>query len=231
MVLQQSHPVSRKTQSFRLDPTRILGLSTTLALNVLALAFLLMPMTLPAPPPVHEAPRSLEVVDIVPVRPDPPPRPPEEVEVVRPRAQPQPDVVRRVEQPRPVEDAPVLVEQGLFQAEAAPGTADTGETAPTLEPAGPLTGMQLQYRSAPPPAYPRLAVQRNYQGTVLLRVLVDTDGMPLEVSIERSSGHSVLDREAARHVQRSWRFLPATRDGQPVQAVGIVPIDFRLDRG
>ena len=230
MVLQQSHPVSRKTQSSRLDPTRILGLSTTLALNVLALAFLLMPMTLPAPPAAPEAPRGLDVIDIVPVEPVTRP-PPEEVEVVRPRAQPQPDVVRRIEQPRPVQDAPVLVEQGIFQPEDAATTADIGDTAPTLEPAGPVTGMQLQYRSAPPPAYPRLAVQRNYQGTVLLRVLVDTDGTPLEVSIERSSGHSVLDREAARHVQRTWRFQPATRDGQPVQAVGIVPIDFRLDRG
>ncbi len=230
MVLQQTHPVSRKTQSSRLDPTRILGLSSTLALNVLALAFLLMPMTLPAPPPVTEAPRGLDVIDIVPVKPVTQP-PPEEVEVVRPRAQPQPDMARRVEQPRQVADVPVLVDQGIFQAEDAPTAADIGETAPTLEPAGPVTGMQLQYRSAPPPAYPRLAVQRNYQGTVLLRVLVDTDGTPLEVSIERSSGHSVLDREAARHVQRAWRFLPATRDGQPVQAVGIVPIDFRLDRG
>ena len=64
-----------------------------------------------------------------------------------------------------------------------------------------------------------------------LRILVDTDGRPLEVRIEQSSGHAILDREALRHVQRHWTFRPALRDGQPVQAVGIVPIDFHLDRG
>lgn len=229
MVLQQSHPVSRRTPSAGLDPTRILGISTTLALNVLALAFLLMPMTLPSPPAAPEVPRGLDVIDIVPLKPVTPP--PEVVEVVRPRTPPQPEVVRRTEQPRPLADAPVLVEQGTVLAEALPDAGDIGDPVPTLEPAGPVTGMQLQYRSAPPPAYPRQAMQRHWQGTVLLRVLVDTDGRPLEVSIERSSGHSVLDREAARHVQRTWRFQPATRDGQPVQAVGIVPIDFRLDRG
>jgi len=229
MVLQQSHPVSRKAQSPGLDTTRILGISSTMALNVLALAFLLMPMTLPSLPAVVETPRSLEVVDVVPIKPITPP-PPEKVEVVRPRPQPQPEAVRRVVEPQPVSDAPVLVEQGIFQPEVS-DTPVTVDAAPTLEPAGPVTGMQLQYRTAPPPTYPRLAVQRNYQGTVLLRILVDVDGRPLEVSIERSSGHSVLDREAARHVQRSWRFQPAMRDGRAVQAVGIVPIDFRLDRG
>ena len=227
MVLQQSHPVSRKTQSPGLDTTRILGISSTLALNVLALSFLLMPMTLPSLPAAVEAPRSLEVVDIVPVKPVTPPPPPR-VDVVRPRARPQAEVVPRVVE-RPVSDAPVLVDQGIFEPEVADAAAV--DAAPTLEPAGPVTGMQLQYRAAPPPAYPRLAVQRSYEGTVLLRILVDVDGRPLEVSIERSSGHSVLDREAARHVQRSWRFQPAMRDGQAVQAVGIVPIDFRLDRG
>src|SRR5690606_8219530 len=83
----------------------------------------------------------------------------------------------------------------------------------------------------PSPAYPRLAIQRGLEGVVLLRILVGTDGRPLEVGIEQSSGHAVLDREALRHVQRNWTFRPALRDGQPVQAVGIVPIEFRLGRG
>ena len=64
-----------------------------------------------------------------------------------------------------------------------------------------------------------------------LALLVGTDGKPIEVSVEKSSGHRVLDREAQRHVQRTWTFRPAMRDGQAVQAVGIVPIDFNLDRG
>ena len=38
----------------------------------------------------------------------------------------------------------------------------------------------------------------------------------------------LLDREAVRHVQQRWRFEPAMRDGRPVQAWGLVPIDFSL---
>ena len=91
--------------------------------------------------------------------------------------------------------------------------------------------MQLEYGKATPPPYPRVAISDGVEGVVLLRVLVGTDGKPIEVSVEKSSGHRVLDREAQRHVQRTWTFRPAMRDGQAVQAVGIVPIDFNLDRG
>lgn len=226
MVLQQTHPVSGRAQSSRLDFNRILGISSTLALNVLALLFLLMPMTLPSPPGVAEPPPGITVVDIVPIRPVTPPPP--VVDVIRPRPQAQP--VAQQTAPRPVADAPVLVDDGVVVAEAAE-TPAPADASPSLEPAGPLAGMALQYRSAPAPAYPRAALQRGLQGTVLLRVLVGEDGHPLEVTLERSSGHAVLDREALRHVRRSWTFRPALRDGRPVQAVGIVPIDFRLDRG
>jgi protein TonB len=230
MVSQQTHPNPRTTQFPRLDASRILGLSSTLALNVLALAFLLMPMTLPAPPAVEQERRGLDIVDIVPVVPKTPPPPPV-VEVVTPRpdARPQPEVRRAVEPAS--ETAPVLVEQGFEAVDTVVDTAAATTEPPSLEPTGPATGLQLQYASAPAPAYPRAAIQRQLEGTVLLRVLVGTDGRPLEVEIERSSGHAVLDREALRHVQRNWRFQPALRDGQAVQAVGLVPIDFRLDRG
>ena len=76
-----------------------------------------------------------------------------------------------------------------------------------------------------------VAIADSLEGVVLLRVLVGADGKPVEVTIEKSSGHRVLDREAQRHVLRTWTFRPATRDGQPVQAIGIVPIDFNLSRG
>ena len=63
---------------------------------------------------------------------------------------------------------------------------------------------------------------------MLLKVLVDVDGMPLEVTLERSSGHRSLDRAAREQVLKHWRFQPAVRDGQRVQAYGLVPIDFSM---
>ena len=65
---------------------------------------------------------------------------------------------------------------------------------------------------------------------MLLEVLVGEDGRPIDVRIHGSSGHRMLDAAARRHVLREWSFRPAVRDGRPVQAIGIVPIDFHLDR-
>ena len=47
------------------------------------------------------------------------------------------------------------------------------------------------------------------------------------VSLERSSGHEVLDRSALDGVKR-WRFIPATRGGVPVPCEVSIPVAFRL---
>lgn len=94
--------------------------------------------------------------------------------------------------------------------------------------ATPQTGAQLQYALAPPPAYPREALRDGQRGTVLLQVLVDTDGKPLQVDVAQSSGHRSLDRAAQRHVLARWTFRPALQNGRPVQAIGLVPVEFAL---
>ena len=63
---------------------------------------------------------------------------------------------------------------------------------------------------------------------MLLRVLVDAFGRPVEVTVERSSGHRDLDRAARDKVLADWRFDPAQRDGVAVPAYALVPIDFTL---
>ena len=91
-----------------------------------------------------------------------------------------------------------------------------------------LAGAQLQYRSAPPPAYPIQSLRNHEQGTVLLRVEVDSHGQPVAVSVERSSGSRNLDQAARQQVLRHWRFEPAQRDGMAVPAIGLVPVQFSL---
>ncbi len=81
----------------------------------------------------------------------------------------------------------------------------------------------------PPPEYPRLARRRGWQGTVLLGVVVDEKGRPLEVMIKKSSGYPLLDR-AARKTVCGWSFIPASRGRRPVRARIIVPIRFVLTR-
>jgi protein TonB len=122
---------------------------------------------------------------------------------------------------------PAIVDQGTLQADPATEAVGPPDIAPPWD-GQPLQGAQLRYAVAPPPAYPRDALRTGAEGTVLLRVLVDVDGRPLEVIVDRSSGHRSLDREAVRQVQQRWRFEPAMRDGRAVQAWGLVPIGFSL---
>lgn len=86
----------------------------------------------------------------------------------------------------------------------------------------------LEYISAPPPLYPPLARRFRMEGKVILRVLVDVDGKPLQVIVSSSSGHIELDKVAQKQVLAHWRFRPATQNGQPSQAWANIPIVFKL---
>lgn len=78
----------------------------------------------------------------------------------------------------------------------------------------------------PTPRYPANA--RFASGEVVLRVIVDVNGFPRRVDIDRSSGTRALDRSAVDAVRR-WRFDPARRDGEPIESTLLVPIAFQRD--
>ena len=78
-----------------------------------------------------------------------------------------------------------------------------------------------------PPVYPPRCLRMGIEGTVRVKVLVGEDGRPQEVTIGKSSGESALD-EAAMDAVRTWRFEPARRNGVPVRAWAIIPIEFKL---
>lgn len=63
------------------------------------------------------------------------------------------------------------------------------------------------------------------EGTVGLRVLVKSDGTVQEVTVTSSSGSPVLDRAAVAAVRR-WLFIPAKRDGAPIDAYATFAIRF-----
>lgn len=205
----------------RLDFQRVLAIGFAIGLHFLALLLLLLPLAGgPLPDAREERPVERWQVRQVPPAPPLPPQP-----VQQPKAAPLP---ARPTIPAPVATPvqPAIVDQGSLPAEPATGT---GPVASDIAPAsGPLQGATLRLDVAPPPPYPRDALRAGIEGRVLLRVLVDVDGRPLEVGVERSSGHRSLDREAVRQVKQRWCFQPAMRDGQAVQAWGLVPIDFGL---
>ena len=77
------------------------------------------------------------------------------------------------------------------------------------------------------PDYPRLARLRGYEGTVVLRVEVLTDGKVGRIEIGRSAGYDVLDRAALAAV-RTWRFEPGRKEGRGVVMFVDVPVRFVL---
>ena len=77
----------------------------------------------------------------------------------------------------------------------------------------------------PPPNYPAELACDDKGGTVGLIMAIDTDGTPVNIRVERSSGHAALDQSAIEAVQ-GWQFRPASRNGEPVQTDLRVPVTF-----
>lgn len=223
MVLQLARPHPQFSRPHP-NPARIAGIAGAIALNLALLMALLMPMRTPPPAVIEDVPFRW----VLPAeRTPPPPTPPERVEIVKPQLRQTPAVARP--QPvAPVQDQ-VVVEHGSLPADPVAQPPVETPTTDIAADTAPLPGMRLEYADAPAPRYPRDALLAGIEGTVLLQVLVDTDGRPLEVDIHRSSGHRQLDLAARQHVLRKWTFRPAMKDGRAVQAIGLVPIEFSLD--
>lgn len=211
------------------DKSRIAAISAAIAFNGMLLMFLVAPMT--APPVVAELKEEWFPIVTEPVTPPPPP-PPIEVPVTT-QTQPAPAPIPA---PAPAVEAPPVVDPmpgdtaAVEQPEVIPPTIpSTGGIVAPPDDGRPMEGAHLEYASAPPPAFPREALRDQLTGTVVLEVLVDVDGTPLDVKVSRSSGHRVLDAAARKQVLAKWKFRPAMRNGRAVQAIGVVPVEFRLD--
>lgn len=83
------------------------------------------------------------------------------------------------------------------------------------------------YRSNPSPKYPRIARIREYQGVVLLNVLVNSEGEVNDVKIFKSSGYPILDRAATSSVKR-WLFEPGMIGEEKVDMWVRIPVRFEL---
>lgn len=208
----------------RLDFNRIFGYATAIAVHAVLFLLLLVPITAPpAIPPKVDIPwRPIDRR----IEPPPPPPPPVQAEVRPHQAQANP--TRTVQPPPPTNDQQATVDNAVVTNPIVT-PPDTGKVENIVTPQPPRVGVQLEYAQAPAPTYPRDALRDGVEGTVLLKVLVDIDGRPLDVQIEHSSGNRSLDRAAREQVLQRWRFRPAIQDGRAEQAIGLVPVDFRLN--
>jgi protein TonB len=224
-----SHALARNTFATPSHPDakRIAGLAAAITLNVAMLMLLLVPMSAPPPLALPDLSPSLRWIHRVPVTPIPPVHVP--VVKVKPQS-------HAVNPQRPGITTPIdrsTVQTVIVDHETQPIDPAVDTSNKTLLQNGadsaPLPGVRLEYADAPAPAYPRDALRDGVQGTVLLQVLVDVDGRPLQVDVQRSSGDRRLDIAARKQVLMNWRFRPAMKNGHAVQAIGLVPIAFNLD--
>jgi protein TonB len=79
---------------------------------------------------------------------------------------------------------------------------------------------------APDPEYSEEARKAKYQGTVVLSLVVGSDGMPRDIKIARSVGLG-LDEKAIETV-KTWKFEPGTKDGKPVATYATIEVAFHL---
>jgi protein TonB len=78
------------------------------------------------------------------------------------------------------------------------------------------------------PVYPRVARESGWEGTVIVRTRIDTNGIPSQVNIRKSCGHPTLDRAAQDAVKR-WAFRPAKDGNIPITKWVDIPIKFNLN--
>lgn len=157
----------------------------------------------------------------------PPPEPP------KPKIEPPP--------PRPSPVKPKPKPQMIAAETPAPSeiVAPPPDPAPIIEPPPPMPAepavvapiippnFVAAYLDNPAPAYPASSKRMGETGLVMLRVLVNPQGRPASIEIDRSSGYSRLDR-AALDAVRKWKFVPAKQGDQSVSAWVLVPLNFEL---
>jgi protein TonB len=165
---------------------------------------------------VVDAPKFVQPIEAVfipePTQPEPevPVVKPDLAEVAAPSEQPPPEiqfdevVVPPAETPMPASNNAVTATEAVGQA------AQELKTSTRIE-----------------PTYPPASRRANEEGTVRLKVLVDTSGRPKDVQVAQSSGFSRLD-DAAKLAVRRWKFQPATNGGQAISVWTQVAVSFRL---
>jgi len=162
---------------------------------------------------------------------------PPKIQPPPPQAASTPRRQRTAPTPRPViamtpeQSAPAPAFTAPAPVIASPA-APAAQTAAVANPAPAVTVSAARFDAAyldnPRPNYPARSRRLGEEGKVLLRVRVSPDGRATAVDLEKSSNFERLD-EAARQAVASWRFVPAKRGDEAIEAVIIVPLVFRME--
>lgn len=212
---------------------RLIGIAAVIFLHLLVAYILMSDLANNIQKPA-EKPVELQIIQDI--KPPPPPKP----EEPKPKEKPPepPKMVEKVakvpEPPKEVEKVATPVQKTTPVAQptkvatpapAAPSTpspspvaapAPVAAAAPAPKPAGVTRGVSEGSAGCEKPEYPREALMNEEQGTVRIRVLVDTSGKVIDAKVKKSSGSKILDK-AATKAYSLCTFKPAMKDGVPQQ--------------
>jgi TonB family protein len=115
----------------------------------------------------------------------------------------------------------VILPTGGISAAEPPSNPSFQQLDKMAEPVGGLSAiMQLV-------SYPKSAKKDGIEGRVLLSMVVDTAGCVKNLEVKEGV-RSDLDEAAVKALEES-KWIPAQKDGRPVESSIIVPIQFRLE--
>ena len=106
----------------------------------------------------------------------------------------------------------------LDNDETAGTEAEAAETMPQLIP-----------ESIVRPEYPEDALDVGITGKVIVEAEVRPDGTPGKITVKDGiAGYPAFDQAAIEAIKQ-WKFKPGTKDGKPVTATVMIPLEFSLD--
>lgn len=197
-------------------------------LNLLA-AWALLQMNAGRPPSADVHTLAVEMVASPAPAPAPVPPPPPAAPRPQPAARPQLLSAQRpaatAEFTAPPLEAPVHAP--VIVTEPAERPAPPAPAAPPPMPRT-ISISDVQYLTPPVLEYPFASKRAREQGVVHVRMLVDAQGRPQQLSVARSSGFARLD-ESAMATARATRFKPHTENGVPQPFWIVMPLVFELE--
>ena len=148
-------------------------------------------------------------------------------EASQPEEQPQIKIKPEIEQPVAVDQPPpeVQFEEAVTPPSEVPVPASANAISGSQQQGAPAQDLKTANRVDP--TYPPASRRAGEEGTVRLKVLVDTNGKASNVQVTQSSGFPRLD-QAAQDAVRKWRFVAATDGTNKIQAYTQVAVTFKL---
>lgn len=162
-----------------------------------------------------------------------------------PRTRPAPSPSAQPEETPPAAIPPHELRSAPPSSQAAPAApaisgsaasaarSDAQAAAPTADAASveryrlDLIGMARRYKR-----YPRVALDNNWEGRVVVRMVVGANGMIASIQVSASSGHDVLDKQALDMIRKAKPLVPIPAAMRGREFAVEIPVRYDLkDQG